>query len=110
MSEDVNTANMAPDEIRKVLDRVVKLIRLASNNPHEEEARTAALVACRMMTKFKVKVVMGEPRPVTPPRPPAPYRPPHYQPTVEEMMEHLRRQAGGDPARAPDPYYEWWKS
>lgn len=40
---------MPPDA--KVLDRVQKLLRLATNNPDEEEARTAALQAVKLIVE-----------------------------------------------------------
>lgn len=69
---------MATEDARKALDRIVKLVRLAANNPSEEEARTAAVTACRMMVKHEVALRIGSPQALrqgpnapTPP-PPAP--------------------------------------
>jgi hypothetical protein len=43
-----------------VLDRIEKLVAVAAS-PNEEEARTAAVFACRMMLKHKVKFSLPEP-------------------------------------------------
>lgn len=62
----------------KAIERITKLIRLAAHNPNEEEARSAALLACKLMTEHKVQVRItrapqpgaGGPPPPTPPAPP----------------------------------------
>ncbi len=41
------------------LDLVQKLIRLATNNPNEQEAMRAALKACRLVVEHKVVLSLG---------------------------------------------------
>lgn len=62
------------EEKRKALDRIVKLVRLAANNPNEHEAMRAALRACRMMVEHQVSMrIAGVERPpFETPRPPTP--------------------------------------
>ncbi len=57
-----------------VLERVMKLIALASS-PVEEEARTSAWLACKMIRENGLKLVERLPPPRTTWTPP-PYRPP----------------------------------
>jgi hypothetical protein len=106
------------EEKRKALDRIVKLVRLAANNPNEEEARSAALRACQMMVEHKVTLrLTGVERPPTanptdvpgaPPKPPTPQ--PEYDFTdfmrmrydaqrdfktwEKQFWDHLRRGPG----------------
>lgn len=69
---------MTADEQAKVLDRVQKLLRLAANNPNEEEARTAAMQAVKLIANHKLAVTCAQP--VTPPHVPMPpYQSPNEQ-------------------------------
>lgn len=55
------------DEDAKALARVEKLLRLAGNNANEEEARTAAIQAVRLIQQRGFQVRGREaPRPVAP--------------------------------------------
>lgn len=54
------------------ISHIQKLIELALHNPSEEEARSAAVMACRLIDKFKVPVgdmVIEPPKEYTPPSP-----------------------------------------
>jgi hypothetical protein len=42
------------EQAKKALDRIVKLVKLAAHNPHEEEARSAGLLACKLMVEHNV--------------------------------------------------------
>lgn len=42
------------DQLKKVFDRVQKLLSLANNNPNENEAAAAAAMAARMMKKYQI--------------------------------------------------------
>jgi hypothetical protein len=51
-----------------VVDKVLALIELSSS-PEEEEARSAALSACRHIRKYGLKIVPGESEPEEKPQP-----------------------------------------
>lgn len=67
------------------VERIIKLVRLAGNNPNDEEARTAALMACRLMVEHEVLVrAPGESeRPVPPTWAP----PAAFTGTVREFLD-----------------------
>lgn len=51
--------NTATQAASRLLDRIDKLIRLATNNPSAEEARTAAVQACKLIIDNKVPIGGG---------------------------------------------------
>ena len=87
----------------RVLDRVSKLLALATS-PNEEEARTAAIMACRMIAKHKL--VISEERPTLrverePWKDPSRYR------QWDMWSEVLRRTAA---KATPQPFPDKWMS
>lgn len=70
----------------KLLDRITKLLRLATNNPSEEEARTAALQAAKLIVEHKFVIGREAPRATAPSPSPRP-------PSNADIVELLRRQA-----------------
>jgi uncharacterized protein DUF2786 len=67
------------------LDRILKLIRLATNNPSDEEARAAALKAVQLMVEHRVFLSLEAP-------PAAPIPPPRAPQSYEDYMRDLQRQ------------------
>ena len=69
------------------MDMVEKLIRLATNNPNEEEAKLAALKACSLIQKFSIPlgadVVIVKDREWKPPSP-------DFMDMVEEILKGTR--------------------
>jgi hypothetical protein len=105
----------------KLVDRIEKLLRLATNNPNEEEARSAALSAAKLIVAHQF--VIGRPATPTPATPPsAPYdhaaaaywqgmqqywREMQQREQDETLREAVRRQRE-QASRTPDGG-SWWQ-
>lgn len=72
------------DDVRA---RLEKLLRLATNNPHEEEARSAALKFCRVFVEHQARIALDAPA-VT--EPTTPFTPPVTEP-FDVHFEPARR-------------------
>jgi hypothetical protein len=68
----------------KLLDKVNKLVALTSSS-HEEEARTAAFQACKLIRENSLEVVVGIPSKHESRRRPSP--PPPYDPSTHGFQE-----------------------
>ena len=76
----------------KTIDKIQKLIRLATNNPNDEEAKLAALKACTILHENPVQLSLNrEPyrEPIRPRyKPPEPrYKPPKKKPKRHFVKE-----------------------
>jgi len=86
-----------------------KLIDLACSTTHEEEARTAALTACRMIRKLGFKLTAGDGRRVSANRAAARAQPAREKPpnggTFQRATRFCRCDNCGQSIAAGDPIY-----
>ena len=86
-----------------------KLIDLACSTTHEEEARTAAITACRMIRKLGFKLTTGDERQVRPPRAKPKPQPTRAKPpnggTLQKATHWRRCDSCGDPIAAGETIY-----
>lgn len=89
---------MSQPDRTKILDRIQKLMRLATNNPNEQEASCAAVQAVKLIVEYQFEFVKSIP----PPEQPVAKQP------VDDILAALRRHQQEQQDHARDAYYEQW--
>lgn len=74
------------------LDKIRKLIALATNNPNEEEARSAALKAIQLMVEHDVDITLPAVAAPSPSPPPFAYGAPSRDDLMREVLRHMGEQ------------------
>jgi hypothetical protein len=87
------------------LDRILKLLALATKNPNVEEARSAAVKCLELMVEHGVVITLPAPK-VSPAQPPPPPPPPGGL-TYDALRDLMRQQAQQNPYRQQSSS-GWW--
>lgn len=88
--------------MRDVIDQINKLLALAES-PAEEEARSAAMQAVRLIKKHKIELRMPG---VNPPTDAHPFDVPPWNGFMDEFMKDVFRTQAKRPASTPKYHYE----
>jgi hypothetical protein len=103
----VGRARTQRNGVPDILDKIQKLVRLATNNPNASEAHAAALKAVRLIVDYRIRLTLPGAPPFVEPAPPTPSPP---TPSPQEYDDFWRRswaqygqQAYNPPPRQPPP-------